>query len=476
MLFNSINFCIFFPVVVMLYFLLPQRLRWFFLLVSSCIFYMALIPIYILVLFTTITIDYFAAIFIDKSTGPKRKFYLLISIVFTCSVLFIYKYYDFFNTNFASIASFIHWNYPKQTLKLILPIGLSFHTFQSLSYVIEVYRRKSKVERHFGVYALYVMFFPQLVAGPIERPYNLLHQFYEKHSFNNQRVVDGLKFMLFGLFKKIVIADRLAIYVNAVFDNYQYHSGVTLLIASIFFTFQIYCDFSGYSDIAIGAARVMGFRLMNNFNRPYLARSISDFWHRWHISLSTWFRDYLYFPLGGNRLGISRWMFNIIIVFLISGLWHGANWTFIIWGLLNGSYFIFAKIIQDARNKVIVAPWPGRIRVLHEAIKTITIFILINLSFIFFRANNVSIAFFIIKRIFLFKGELFIPALSQMLYSIFGILFLLAIELKQEFYKGNLSFLENRSWFVRNLSYAALIITILLIGVFDGGQFIYFQF
>src|SRR5678815_1064118 len=223
---------------------------------------------------------------------------------------------------------------PVPFLKIILPIGLSFHTFQAMSYTIEVYRGNQKAERNFGIYALYVMFYPQLVAGPIERPQNLLHQFYENHKFDYERVVNGLKLILWGFFKKLVIADRLALYVGAVYNNPTHHTGLSFIMATIFFAFQIYCDFSGYSDIAIGAAKVMGFKLMTNFNRPYFARSISEFWKRWHISLSTWFKDYLYISLGGNRVSVPRWYFNLFIVFLVSGLWHGANWTYIIWGCL----------------------------------------------------------------------------------------------------------------------------------------------
>ena len=334
MLFNSFQFLLFFPTVTLLYFLLPHRLRWQLLLFASCLFYMAFIPWYIVILIITILIDYFAGLWLDRPdlAPAQRKTVLTISIVSTCLVLFVFKYFNFFNTNFTAIASFFRWNYPIGALKIILPIGLSFHTFQSLSYVVEVYRGNQKAERHFGIYALYVMFYPQLVAGPIERPQNLLHQFYAEHCFDYRRVTDGLKLMLWGMFKKVVIADRLAIAVNQVYGNPHDYTGVPLIVATVFFAFQIYCDFSGYSDIAIGAAQVMGFRLMDNFNRPYFSKSIAEFWKRWHISLSTWFRDYLYIPLGGSRTKTWRWQFNLFITFLASGFWHGANWTYIIWG------------------------------------------------------------------------------------------------------------------------------------------------
>ena len=332
MLFNSINFIFFFIIVTFLYFALKHKYRWFLLLGSSCYFYMAFVPIYILILGFTIVIDYFAGIFLETSRGKKKRLFLLASLIANIGVLCIFKYYNFLNTNLSILLHGAGYQNPIPYLSILLPIGLSFHTFQAMSYTIEVYRGNQKAERNFGIYALYVMFYPQLVAGPIERPQNLIHQFYEKHTFDYSRVVAGLKLMLWGLFKKIVIADRLAIYVNAVYNNPTHHSGITLILATVFFAFQIYCDFSGYSDIAIGAAKIMGFKLMTNFNRPYFSRNISEFWKRWHISLSTWFKDYLYISLGGRRVSIPRWYFNLLFVFLVSGLWHGANWTFLIWG------------------------------------------------------------------------------------------------------------------------------------------------
>jgi D-alanyl-lipoteichoic acid acyltransferase DltB (MBOAT superfamily) len=236
----------------------------------------------------------------------------------------------------------IHWNYSIHTLSIILPIGLSFHTFQSLSYVIEVYKGHQKAERHLGIYALYVMFFPQLVAGPIERPQNLLHQIREQHIIKYDRVIYGLELMLWGFFQKIVVADRLSLMVNPIYNHVHDYNGLSLIIATLFFSIQIYCDFAGYSNIAIGSAKILGFSLMNNFKQPYLASSVTDFWRKWHISLSTWFRDYIYIPLGGNRVGKFKLYRNILITFLISGLWHGANWTFIIWGALHGTYIIIA--------------------------------------------------------------------------------------------------------------------------------------
>src|SRR5436190_15038625 len=325
MLFNSIEFALFFPLVCCLYFAAPLRLRVPLLLVSSCVFYMAFIPAYILILFLTIGIDYVAGIYIEKTQGRGRRAWLIGSIISTCAVLFVFKYYNFFMGSFVGFAQFFGWKPGNLAMNILLPIGLSFHTFQSLSYVVEVYRNRQKAEYNLVTYATYVMFFPQLVAGPIERPQNLLHQFREVHPFDYDRVTSGLKRMAWGFFKKLVVADRLALYVNDVYGAPQSHNGLQLMLATFFFAYQIYCDFSGYSDIAIGTARVLGFRLMENFNTPYYALTVSEFWRRWHISLSTWFKDYVYVPMGGSRVSRPRWMLNVLVKFGVGGLWHGAN-------------------------------------------------------------------------------------------------------------------------------------------------------
>lgn len=476
MLFNSFHFILFFIVVTTLYFVLPPRIRWILLLLSSCYFYMAFVPIYILILVFTIIIDYFAGILIEKANKRYRRSYLILSLVANIGVLAFFKYFNFLDTNLSILLNGVGLKNPIPYLAILLPIGLSFHTFQAMSYTIEVYRGNQKAEKHFGIYSLYVMFYPQLVAGPIERPQNLLHQFREKHKFEYQRIVDGLKLMLWGFFKKLVIADRLAIYVNATYNNPHEHTGMTLLLATVFFAFQIYCDFSAYSDIAIGTAKVMGFKLMTNFNRPYFSKNISEFWKRWHISLSTWFRDYLYISLGGNRVSIPRWYINLLIVFIISGLWHGANWTYIIWGALNGFYLVFAIVTYNKRKNISEFIGLNNFPHLSNFLAILTTFALSCFAWIFFRANSVNDAFYIIKKIADFKGPIFISQLSVILYPIFGIFFLLLVEMKQEYYYGDFSFLNNRNWIWRYVSYAFLIIVILLVGVFDGGQFIYFQF
>jgi len=318
-----------------------------------------------------------------------------------------------------------------------------------------------------------VMFYPQLVAGPIERPQNMLHQFYEKHEFEVSRVVDGLKQMLWGFFKKIVVADRLALYVDAVYNNPHQHSGASIIMATIFFSFQIYCDFSAYSDIALGSAKVMGITLMKNFNRPYFARNIQEFWSRWHISLSTWFRDYLYIPLGGNRVSKVKWYRNIFIVFLISGLWHGANWTYIIWGGLHGVYQV-VESIGKARLKPIKNEGLRRVS---NFFKIIANFVLVGIAWVFFRANTVNDAFYMIKSMFILKpGKLFLGEPPTIIgYALLAVFLLLAIEIGQEYFTG-IKVVNNSRPAIRYAGYFFLIICILLIGVLNGGQFIYFQF
>lgn len=477
MLFNSFNFLLFFPIVTLLYFLIPHQWRWLHLLIASCVFYCAFIPAYILILFFTIIIDYIAGILIEKAPTEKRKRYLIVSIVANVGVLAVFKYYNFFIDNINTLLQQMQvTTHALPLLDIILPIGLSFHTFQAMSYTIEVYRGKQKAEKHFGIYALYVMFYPQLVAGPIERPQNVLHQFYEHHHFNLERVSKGLRMMLWGFFMKVVVADRLSLYVNAVYNNPDQHNGSSLLLATLFFSIQIYCDFAGYSNIALGSAKVMGFDLMMNFKRPYFARSISEFWSRWHISLSTWFRDYLYIPLGGNKVPVPRWYFNLFFVFLVSGFWHGANWTFIIWGGLNGLYLIFAVVSQAFRTRLNVVTGITKAPFLFKIFQIATTFLLCAFAWIFFRANNATDAFLIIKKIFTDAGPVVSLNRSQFPYSILGIVLLLAAEIREEYYPNRLSLLSNGNSYIRYGTYVVLTLMILMLGVFDGGQFIYFQF
>lgn len=400
MTFISWQFALFFGIVTTLYFLIPFRFRWLLLLIAGCIFYISFIPVYILLLFFLIIVDFIAGLLIEKARSKsKKKLLLIISILSTVSVLFVFKYFNFFMLSIDGVVRFFNWNYSILLLKLALPVGLSFHTFQSLAYVIEVYRGRQKAETHFGIYALYVMFYPQLMAGPIERSYNMLHQFHEEHKFEYNNVVYGLRLMLWGAFQKVVIADRAAIVVNMVYDKPDSYSGIVLIIATILFAFQIFCDFAGYSNIAIGAARVMGFNLMRNFDKPYQSKSIQEFWTKWHISLSTWFRDYVYIPLGGNRVSEFRYSINILLTFLISGLWHGAGWTFVIWGGLHGLYLLIFNWI-DKFNKNILKLGTSTSNWLDNIFQTAITFSLVTFAWIFFRAKDLDQALYIVTHMF----------------------------------------------------------------------------
>ena len=473
MIFNSLIFVAFFVIVTSLFFILPHKYRWGLLLAASCYFYMYFVPVYILILGATILVDYFAGIYIAKSEGRRRKIFLVCSLIANITVLAIFKYYNFLNFNITELLGDLGYKNPIPHLDILLPVGLSFHTFQAMSYTIEVYRGHQKPERHFGIYALYVMFYPQLVAGPIERPQNMLHQFHEEKHFDYDRVVHGLRIMLWGFIKKLVIADRVAIYVDAVYNNAHYHSGVTMIMATCFFSFQIYCDFSGYSDIAIGAAKVMGYDLMTNFRRPLLiVKSFQELWQRWHISLTTWFRDYLYFSMGGNRVHPARALINLIIVFGISGLWHGANYTFIVWGLLNGIYLAGERLINPFLRKIhkLLGPTKNFFRIMG-------VYFFVTVSATFFRATTIGDAFYIIKSMFtlkpggFYKGE---PP-TAFGYSVFAVLLLIAVEQTQEYFP-NIKIINSNNVVVRYSAYVFLITILLMVGVFNGGQFIYFQF
>lgn len=457
MIFNSLQFLIFFMVVSILYYQIKnQQGRIWLLLISSCYFYMSFVPAYLLILGGTIVIDYFAGILIHRSEGSARKAWLTLSIIANVGILVFYKYTNFLLDNISALFPHSHLPY----LDIILPIGLSFHTFQAMSYTIEVYRGHQPPERNFVVYALYVMFYPQLVAGPIERPQNMIHQFHEYKEYKWDNVKEGLSRMLWGFFKKCVIADRISMAVDYAFDNHTTLSGGSLLFAAALYSFQIYCDFSGYSDIALGSAKLMGIQLMENFREPYIARSITDFWSRWHVSLSSWFRDYVYIPLGGNRLGETRRRINAFIVFLLSGLWHGANWTFVVWGTLHGS---------------LVTLFPGRKSRSKSSFATLLFiilnFFLVTCFWVFFRASNVKIAFRYLANIFtLQQGPSKLGLNSvELLFSValIAIMMLREHKWRSHFIKSDLAF----------SAYLALMVVVCyFFGVFGENQFIYFQF
>ncbi|MEN6461524.1 MAG: MBOAT family O-acyltransferase [Syntrophomonas sp.] len=383
--------------------------------------------------------------------------------------------------NLNTLAHSIHWNYSIELLSWALPIGLSFHTFQSLSYVIEIYRGRQPAEKHFGIYALYVMFFPQLVAGPIERPQNMLHQFYEKHFVDASRIIFGLELMLWGFFKKIVIADRLALTVNPIFNNVHDYNGLSFILGMVFFSFQIYCDFSGYTDIALGSAKVLGFRLMDNFKQPYFSVSISEFWNKWHISLSSWFRDYVYIPLGGSRVSPVVFSRNILITFLLSGLWHGANWTFIAWGGLHGIYYIISKNTLMLRKRLLLITRLNQHPSAHRILQISVTFSLVTIAWVFFRASSFTDAFYILSHL---SNDFSINHLMKTIpvqkfalnACLIGILVAVDVLISRN---RNTRVLESQPWWIRWSIYYFVIFSIILLGVYDVSEsspFIYFQF
>jgi len=440
---------------------------------------------YIILIIISTLIDYFAGLMIAKRKNKKeKKYFLYMSLACNLGLLFAFKYFNFFNSQLKLFFKSINIFYNVPAFKVLLPVGISFYTFQTLSYTIDVYRGRTKPIKHLGIFALYVSFFPQLVAGPIERSSTLLPQFFEYKKFDYERFCKGLQLILWGYFKKVVIADRLAIYVNFVYSHEEFCGAVPFIIATYFFAIQIYCDFSGYSDIAIGSARLMGYELMTNFKQPYFSKSIREFWQRWHISLSSWFKDYLYIPLGGNRVSELRRNLNVFIVFLISGLWHGANWTFLFWGGLHGTYMLVGHYFKKIVNK-----WNSFIRKLQkikaiflfaEGIKIIFVFHLVWISWIFFRAESISQAFSIIKKIILLaKGPISFPVTmspADFVISIGLIIFLIGIDFLLVKYKKENKFLNNLPVVLRWTLYYILIFGILFLGVFNEVEFIYFQF
>jgi D-alanyl-lipoteichoic acid acyltransferase DltB (MBOAT superfamily) len=490
MLFNSLQFLLFFPIVVLLFYALPHRFRWVLLLIASCYFYASWSVRYLLLLLLPVLIDFNMAILMVRTTEKAlRRFYLSICLVSNLGILFYFKYANFFARSANSVFEATGAGYHFSLLDVILPVGISFYTFQSLSYALDVYFGKLKPIRHVGIFSLFITFFPQLVAGPIERAVNLLPQFEKRITFSFENLVSGAKLMILGFFLKMVVADRLCLLVDPVYgDPAAYHGG-TLLLATYFFAFQIYADFAGYSTIAIGAAKVLGFDLMKNFRQPYLATSIPDFWSRWHISLSTWFRDYLYIPLGGNRVSKQRWYLNIFLVFLVSGLWHGANWTFVVWGTLHGLYSLFSQIFKKYRQMFVqvigLDRWPALLRL----IQVLVVFHLVLLGWVFFRAASVSDAFTILSKITAWVWGLRIHPANvfrlaiwynmtkfNFAVSIFGMITILAHNLYTEHITRRPVFAAKSLHFLRLAFYDVLVLAIAQLSVLGEKQFIYFQF
>lgn len=496
MLFNSIDFLIFFPVVVGLYFTLPGRFRWVLLLIASYFFYAWWKFDYLFLIVASTLVDYFAGLMMGQhDTRKKRRPWLILSLCTNLGILGGFKYFNFVSGSIQTALGGFNVTYDTFMLDVVLPVGISFYTFQTMAYTIDVYRGRQEPETHLGIFALYVSFFPQLVAGPIERSQNLLPQFKVSHAFRYERVRDGLVLMLWGLFKKVVIADRLALYVDPIYNAPAEATSLQLLIATYFFAFQIYCDFSGYSDIAIGAAQVMGYDLMENFRRPYFSKSIREFWKRWHISLSSWFQDYLYIPLGGNRVVKWRWYFNLFIVFLISGLWHGAAWTFVVWGALHGGYLIAGIITKSWREKVwasanrwlqVETAYATRgpslsigVARLQKWVSILVTFHLVLLAWVFFRANTVGDAFYIVEH--LLTGQYTLNQLTgalgryEFLLALGSIATMKLVHLAER-REGMRTLLSNQPTWIRYSTYLALSIAILMFGEFGAQEFIYFQF
>ncbi len=471
MLFNTIEFAYFLPIVIILFYLLPHKFRWILLLAASYYFYMCWKVEYIFLIIASTLIDYYSGIQMEKRKSQRAKLpFLILSLCTNLGLLFAFKYFNFFSENANFIFQKFNLSYHISYFHVLLPVGISFYTFQTLSYSIDVFFGKQKAERHLGYFALYVAFFPQLVAGPIERFSRLAPQLRAHHSFSYNNLANGLRLILYGLFIKMVVADNLSGLVDQIYSAPDNYNSVSILVAIFFYSFQIYADFFGYSSIAIGSALVMGIKIMDNFKTPYLSRNIGEFWQRWHISLSTWFRDYLYFPLGGNRVSKLRWAFNILVVFIISGLWHGANWTFIIWGGLFGIVYLLEKIL----NKIFQFERKSNEFSITQIFLALKTFVLVTFIWVFFRSQSLSDALQIFKTIYsnfaLSGTKLYVPVTTWFFLILFILSDILLYNKRFDSWLGK--------WPVA-IRWGIYIILLFLIIVFSGVEnypFIYFQF
>lgn len=478
MLFNSINFALFLPIVFLLYWFVANKdykYQNILLLVASYFFYACWDYRFLFLLVFSTLLDYFTGLkMFDSKTVSGKKFWFWLSILVNLGFLGFFKYYNFFVNSFAEALANLGMHVEVWTLNVILPVGISFYTFHGLSYVIDIYYDRIKPERNFIDYSVFVSFFPLLVAGPIERATHLLPQIQRERKFNYTTAVDGLRQILWGLFKKVVIADNCAEYANIIFNDSEQYSGSTLVMGALFFTFQIYCDFSGYSDIALGTARLFGIDLLRNFAFPYFSRDIAEFWRRWHISLSTWFRDYLYIPLGGSQGGTWMKVRNTFIIFLVSGFWHGANWTFIIWGFLNALYFIPLLLAKKNRNNIGTVAEGSILPNLREFMSMLFTFSLTVFAWIFFRANSLSDAFSFIGGIF-DSSLLSFPTVFPITIIVLVIFFIVIEWIGREHQYALQGF--GIKW-PKLLRYGFYYLIIVLIFAFMGKEqeFIYFQF
>ena len=482
MLFNSIDFAVFLPVVFIFYWFFTNnnlRLQNLLIVAASYIFYGWWDWRFLSLIFFSTVVDYSMGILLSKEdSGTRRKIYLWVSILINIGLLGFFKYYNFFLDNFISAFRLFGITLQARSLQIILPVGISFYTFQTLSYTIDVFRRKLEPTRDLIAFAAFVSFFPQLVAGPIERASNLLPQFYERRHFDLAKATDGMRQILWGLFKKIVIADNCAEFANQIFNNSADMNGSTLALGALFFTFQIYGDFSGYSDIAIGTSRLFGFDLMRNFAFPYFSRDIAEFWRRWHISLSTWFRDYLYIPLGGSRGG--RWMKvrNTFAIFLVSGFWHGANWTFLVWGGLNALYFLPLQLTNSNRTHLDTVAKGKSLPSFRELLQMLITFVLVMLAWIFFRSNDLGHAIQYLSTLFsssFFSGPSF-PEMKRAWSILLLVVFFLAVEWRGREQQYAIAYFH--AYRRRGIRWTLYLLICLLIFLYQGSQqdFIYFQF
>lgn len=484
MFFNSISYLLFLPVVAIVHYLIPGKYQWLWLLVCSIFFYLRLSPEYLFIFIILILLNYLVGIAVDRSVR-KRGLVFSAGVIANVVTLGFFKYFGLFRPILQRIDEISNGS---KLLNLVLPIGLSFFVFTTLSYLIEIRRGTIKAEKHLGIFASALMFFPKIMMGPIEKPGHILPQFEKQKPINYEMISDGLKLMLWGYFKKLVVADRLAIYVNAVYGNYEHHSGITLVVATLLYSFQIYADFSGYTDIALGSAKVLGFSLTNNFNRPYFSTSIKEFWNRWHISLSVWLRDYLFLPLSivlagkikkPRYMGIrgDKWVFMIaaIVTFAICGIWHGESLNYLIWGLLFGVYLTVAAWKLDMSKYLRKALHISRKSKYYRFYGVVVTFILVSFAWIFFRADSLNDSIKIIGRIFSNRGSLFLQW-ELFIAAAIALTILVFKEAGDEYFPGRFSLLTNPNPVIRLASYASLSAVIILLGVFDNTQFLYFQY
>ncbi|MDO4546671.1 MAG: MBOAT family O-acyltransferase [Clostridia bacterium] len=483
MLFNSWQFALFFTIVLIAYYLIPKGKRWMMLLAASYYFYMSWNPALITLMLASTAVHYVCALYIGGKGRNKRgtrKLVMIAGISFSLAILFLFKYFDFFSASAGYVAGLFGARYEPLLLNLTLPMGISFYTFQTFSYTIDVYRREVEPERNFFRLSLFVSYFPQLVAGPIERYDRLNPQLVEEHDFDYDNVASGFIRIAIGLFKKIVVADTMAKGVDLVYQNLSDYTGLTLIVATVMFAFQIYCDFSGYSDIAMGCARCMGIKLMHNFRSPYLSRSIREFWSRWHISLSTWFRDYVYIPIGGSRAGKFRSAANLVATFLLSGLWHGANWTFVIWGALHAAYQIVEKALFGKRPKLDKRPW-------YKAVVPVCVtFILVTAAWVFFRAENLSDAAYVFRNMFsgISNPAGYITTLfaSMKISTVGGVMILCEIAMlfvidAVGYRHDTVQAVRSLKWYLRWPIYALFVCVVVVMSTKSTvNEFIYFQF